>query len=124
VTEPLTPIAVESKLRELVTSVTMAQRDLAGARDAETQAEITLKRSRVAAAHASDCPRVARGGATVADREAWIDKQCLDDWAHHRVATTAREIAQDRLRAVTTISEVVRSLGSSVRTAYSMAGAT
>lgn len=120
--EALTPVAVEAKLRGLVTEMTHAQQALAGARDSETQAEIGYKRAKAAAFHHSDCPHVSRGGHTVADRDAWIDRKVMDEWAQARVATTAREVAQDNLRVVLAIAEVVRSLGSSVRSAYSLAG--
>lgn len=120
----LTPVDVEAKLTALVTEMTRAQRDLAAARDAETTAEIDYKRAKARAFHHSDCPHVSRGGHTVADRDAWIDTKVMDEWAHARVATTAREVAQDNLRVVLAVAETVRSLGASVRSAYSLAGST
>lgn len=121
-THPLTPVEVEAKLRNLVNEMYLAQKTLADARDRETQAEITYKRANAAAFHHSDCPHVSRGGHTVADRDAWVERKVMDEWAHARVATTAREVAQDNLRVVLAVSETVRSLGASVRSAYSLAG--
>lgn len=118
----LTPVEVEAKLRNLVTEMTTAQRTLAVARDHETTAEIEYKRAKARAFHHSQCPKVTRGGYTVADRDAWIDQQVMDEWAKARVATTAREVAQDNLRVVLAVAETVRSLGASVRSAYSLAG--
>lgn len=118
----LTPVEVEAKLRGLVTEMYAAQKALAEARDRETAAEIALKRARAAAFHHSDCPHVSRGGHTVADRDAWVDTKVMDEWAHARVAVTAREVAQDNLRVVLAVAETVRSLGASVRSAYSLAG--
>ena len=120
--EPLTPLAVEDKLRSLVTELTQAQRVLASARDAETRAEITYKRAEAAAFHRPDCPRVERGVTTVGDRDAWVSRQVMDEWQAVQIARTAREVAQDNLRVVLAIAETVRSLGASVRTAYEMAG--
>jgi hypothetical protein len=119
----MTPVEVEARLSGLVTEMTQAQRDLAKARDAETQAEIAYKRAKARAFHHSDCPHVSRGGHTVADRDAWIDTKVMDEWAQARVATTAREVAQDNLRVVLAVAETMRSLGASVRSAYSLAGA-
>jgi antirestriction protein ArdC len=119
----MTPVEVEARLSGLVTEMTQAQRDLAKARDAETQAEIAYKRAKARAFHHSDCPHVSRGGHTVADRDAWIDTKVMDEWAQARVATTAREVAQDNLRVVLAVAETMRSLGVSVRSAYSLAGA-
>ena len=119
----LTPVDVEAKLIGLVTEMTGAQRTLAAARDAETTAEIAFKRAKAQAFHHSDCPHVSRGGHTVADRDSWVDRKVMDEWAHARVATTAREVATDNLRVVLAVAETVRSLGASVRQAYSLSGA-
>lgn len=121
--EPLTPVEVEAKLRGLVNDMYAAQKALAAARQVETTAEIEYKRAKARAFHHSDCPHVSRGGHTVADRDAWIDRKVMDEWAAARVATTAREVAQDNLRVVLAVAETVRSLGASVRSAYSLAGA-
>lgn len=118
----LTPVEIEQKLRDLVNEMYTAQKSLAAARDAETASEIAYKRAKARAFHHSDCPHVSRGGHTVADRDAWIDTKVMDEWAAARVATTAREIATDNLRVVLAVSETVRSLGASVRMAYSLAG--
>jgi hypothetical protein len=66
---------------------------------------------------------VTRGGYTVADKDAWIDEQVMNEWVAYKVATTAREVAQDNLRVLLAVAESWRSLGASVRTAYSVAGA-
>lgn len=119
----LTPIDVERRLAQLVTQITNAQTELRKARDEETNAEIALKKARLVASHREDCPKVTRGGTTVSERDGWVDRQCFSEWSAYRLAETAREIAQDSLRTVLAVSEVVRSLSASVRTAYSMAGA-
>lgn len=120
--EPLTPVEVENRLRNLITQLTEAQNDLRQKRDAETKAEIAYRKAKLVAAHSPDCPRVTRGGPTVADRESWIDQQTHEKWADYRSAVTLREAAQDNLRTVRDIAEVVRSLSASVRTAFQMAG--
>lgn len=118
----LTPVQVEAKLLALTNDMYAAQKALAAARDAETTAEVAYKRTKAAAFHHSDCPHVSRGVHTVADRDAWVERKVMDQWAHARVATTAREVAQDNLRVVLAVAETVRSLGASVRSAYSLAG--
>lgn len=118
----LTPVDVERRLIQLVTQITHAQQELRSARDTETETEITYKKARLVAAHRDDCPRPVRGGPTVAERDEWIHRATFAEWTDYRRAETARDIAQDALRTVLAVAEVVRSLGSSVRTAYSMAG--
>jgi hypothetical protein len=121
--ESWSPVDVENKLHGVVSDLTNAQSTLASARDAETAAEIAYKRAKARAFHHSDCPHVARGGHTVGDRDAWVDQKVMEEWAAARVSTTAREVAQDNLRVILAIAETYRSLGASVRQAYSMAGA-
>ena len=118
----LTPVQVEAKLTALVNEMYAAQKTLAEARDRETQAELAHKRARAKATLRPDCPKPTRGGYTTSDKDAWIDQQVDAEWAAHKVATMAREVAQDNLRVVLAVAETVRSLGASVRTAYSLAG--
>lgn len=118
----LTPVDVERRLIALVTQITQAQENLRSARDIETEADIAHKKARLTVSHREDCPKPTRGGTTVAERDEWIDRQVFGEWSSYRRAETSREIAQDALRSVLAVAEVVRSLGSSVRTAYSMAG--
>ena len=121
--QPLSPIDIETKLRGLVNEMTSAQQSLAHARDLETTTEIALKRARARAFHDDACPRVARGLATVADKEAFVDEHVMDQWEAWARAATATKIAQDHMRTLSAITDAVRSLGSSVRTAYSLSGA-
>lgn len=121
--QPWSPVDVENQLHKSITDLTRAQQTLAEARNKETEAEIAYKRAQAAAFHHSDCPHVSRGVHTVADRDAWVQRKVMNEWAQARVATTAREVAQDNLRVLLAIAESTRSLGASVRTAYSMAGA-
>jgi hypothetical protein len=119
----LTPVQVEAKLVALTKEMYAAQKTLAEARDTETASEIDYKRARARMTLSTDCPKPTRGGYTTADKEAWIDEQVINEWVAYRVATTAREVAQDNLRVVLAVAETVRSLGASVRQAYSIAGA-
>lgn len=121
--EPLSPIDVEARLRRLITQLTEAQAELRSARDAETSAHVEYRKAKLVAARSPDCPKVHRGGPTVADREAWIDTATHDEWVAYQWAITARETAQESLRTVRDIAEIVRSLGASVRVAYGLAGA-
>lgn len=120
--EPLTPVQVETKLRALVSAITTTQRELADARRAEVHAEVAYRKARAIAHHDPDCPRPARGGVTVGERDAWIDDHAEDEWVTLHIAQVEREICQDGLRSLLAQSEVVRSLSASVRASYEMAG--
>ena len=117
---PLTPVAVEAKLRQLVNDLARAQAALAQARDLEVDARHEYDRARRRALLSDKSPKVTRGGYTVAEQAAWVDEQCADLKFAADKATVVREAAQDRLRVLLAQGEIVRSLGASVRLAYSI----
>lgn len=117
-----TPVGVESRLRHLVTDLTKAQLALAEARDAEVDAKHAHQAARRRAIFSPSCPKVARGGYTTADRDAWVEEQAAQQQRQYDLAVAAREAAQDHLRVVRDQAMVVMSISSSVRTAYNVAG--
>jgi len=122
VSEPLTPIAIEAKLRHLANDLGRAQATLAQARDAEVDARHEYERARRRALLSDKSPKVTRGGYTVAEQTAWVEQECEDLKFAADKAQVVREAAQDRLRVLLAQCEIVRSLGASVRHAYELAG--
>ena len=120
--EALSPVQVEQRLTHSISDLTRAEAALRAARDAETDAEITYRAAFYRATLDKNAPEVSRGGYTVAERDAWVALRCREQWESYRRAQTVREAAQDHLRTVRDITEVLRSLGASVRTAYEGAG--
>jgi multidrug efflux pump subunit AcrA (membrane-fusion protein) len=120
--EPLTPVAIEAKLRHLVGELTRAQSALAQARDLEVDAKHEHDRARRRALLSEKSPKVTRGGYTTAERDAWVDEQVADLRFKYDRAIVTRESAQDHLRVLRDQAEIVRSLGASVRQAYELAG--
>ena len=102
--------------------MTNAQSTLADARTTETAKRVAYKRAEAMAFHRTDCPQPKRGEVTVGDRDAWVARQVMDEWEAAEVAATACEVAKDNLRVILAKAETYRSLGASVRTAYSLAG--
>jgi hypothetical protein len=121
-TEPLTPVAIEAKLRQLVNDLGRAQADLRQARDAKVDARHGYDRARRRALLLEKSPKVTRGGYTVTEQTAWVEQQCEDLKFTADRATVSRETAQDHLRTLLAQAEIVRSLGASVRQAYEIAG--
>lgn len=68
-----------------------------------------------------DCPKVTRGGATVSERDAWVEDRVADEYRAYRIAKVACEAAQDHMRATRDVAATVQSLGALVRQAYGMA---
>lgn len=122
--EAMTPVQVEAALSRSITELTQSQRALQDARDKETDAEIEYRAAFYRATLDENAPRVARDAYTVAERDAWVALRCREEWEAFRRAQTLREAAQDHLRTVRDVTEVLRSLGASVRTAYEGAGYT
>lgn len=121
-TETLTPVAIEAKLRQLVNDLARAQASLRQARDLEVDARHEHDRARRRALLSEKSPKVTRGGYTTAERDAWVDLQVEDLRFAADKATVVREAAQDHLRTLLAQAEIVRSLGASVRQAFEMAG--
>ncbi len=120
--EPLTPLSVEAKLRQLVNDLAKAQMVLREARDGEVDARHEYDRAKRRALLSDKAPKVTRGGYTVAEQAAWVEGECADLKYAADKATVVREAAQDRLRVLLAQAEIVRSLGASVRQAYELAG--
>jgi hypothetical protein len=120
--EPLTPLDIERRLRQLVIDLARAQAALAQARDLEVDARHEYDRAKRRAVLSDKAPAVTRGGYTVAYLTAWTEEQCADLKFAADKATVVREAAQDRLRVLLAQAEIVRSLGASVRQAYELTG--
>lgn len=118
----LTPVDIEAKLRHLVNDLARAQKALREARDAEVDAWHAHDSAKRRALLSEKSPKVTRGGYTVAEQAAWVEQQVEDLKFAADKATVTREAAQDHLRTLLAQAEIVRSLGASVRQAYSLAG--
>lgn len=119
----LTPVAVEAKLRSLVTELSRAQKALADTRDVEVEAKHTYESQHRAWLLSDDCPAVTRGGVTTAERDAWVAAKVGAEQHAYAVAEAARKAAEDHLRVVRDQASVVQTLARSVQQAYSAAGA-
>lgn len=122
--EDLTPIDCERRLRTYVTEMSKAQTELRNARDAEVERKHDYEAAKRRAFLSADCPKPARGGFTVADREVWVDDQCANEQRAFDIATARREAAKDHLQTVRDQAMVVMSLLRSVSTAYQLSGTT
>jgi hypothetical protein len=119
-----TPVQVEQQLSILYAEIPRLWRDLGRMRDAEVDAKAEHDSARRRAMLGPDAPKVERGGATVADRDAWVDEQVKDLAKAAEVARVRRETAQDHLRYVLDRQvSIVQSINRSVDSAYQRAGA-
>lgn len=122
--EPLSPHQIEERLRRCVTELTHSEKQLAQARDVEVEAEQVYQAAKRQAMFSPDCPRVERGSVTVADRDAFVDERCADEYRAYRLAQAALQAAQDHQRTVRDTTSTYQSIASLCRTALSLAGTT
>jgi len=118
----LTPVAAERRLLQLDTAMTQAELALRRARDDEVAAKHDYEAARRRAGFDKECPRVARGAATVDERKQWIDDQCANQQRAYDLKVAAREAALDHHRTVRDQAMVAMALLRSVTTAYNMSG--
>lgn len=125
-TEPqdaLTPVQVESKLRQLVNDLGRARTSLRQARDVELRKKTDWERARRRLLLSPDCPAMTGpGSVSAAERDAWVDDQIDDLALAYQISKVARESAQEHMRTLKEQAELVRSLGASVRQAYELSG--
>lgn len=119
---PLSPVDVERKLREVVSEITRAEKQLREARDGETQAELDYKAAHRRAILSEDCPKVRRNGSTVDERNAWVEAQCAHEWEQYRFAQSACRAASDHVQATRDVATAVQSIGALVRQAFQVGG--
>lgn len=122
--EPLSPVAIERKLRELVNDLTRAQLALSSARDAEVEAKHAYEAAHRRAILSPECPKVTRGGWTSAERDAWVAEKAASEQRLYEVFEVKRKAAEDHLRTLRDQGVIVATLAKSVHQAYGMAGRT
>lgn len=118
----LTPIETEKSLGWAKTESARAWRILKDAREAELKAKKAYRIARTEALLGGECPRVGRDGATVAERDAWVDRRTEDELSAYEAAKVMTENAADYLKTVREQGSYIQSQHKSVMQAYQMAG--
>ncbi|MEU7170372.1 hypothetical protein ABZ949_02625 [Micromonospora tulbaghiae] len=118
-----TPVDAENAMRWVLRAMHDAQQQLREMRDAEVEAKHAHESARRNAFFSPDCPKPERGGFTVADREAFVEREAAAERRAYELATAAREAAQDRLRVLNSQSVVLAALNKNVQAAFNVVGA-
>lgn len=120
----LTLPQVLERLHGVHNDLAAAQRALAHARDAEVEAAEVLRMERARAFLSDECPRPKRGenGTTVADRDAWLDRELRAERARADGAEAHRKAAEDHLRVVRDQASVVQSMSALMRAEMQLSG--
>lgn len=112
---------VESRLFEVHNLLAGAQQYLRKCRDEEVAAEQRLSVARAEAMVRA--PAVERGSTTVAERDAWVDRQTADERHKAKIAEAVRKSAEDNLRVTRDQASVVQSLAALMRAEMAMGSA-
>jgi hypothetical protein len=114
-----TPVTARNRIRAVGSQLVQAELSLKRARDAEVEARQAYESAKRAAALSPEAPRVARGGATVAEREAWVDERCERLEFAYRVAEANRQAATDHYKTVDTQAMLAQAILKSIDRAFS-----
>ena len=120
--EPMTPVDSENQLRWVLRAMYDAQQELREQRDVEVSAKHEYERAHRAALLSDACPKVTRGGHTTAERDAWVNQECVAEREHYELTEVTRKAAEDRVRTLNAQSMVIAALAKQVNLAYQTAG--
>lgn len=121
--EPLTPVQVEAKIRSLVNDIALAELDLRRLRRVHADAQIAEMNAQIRAWYDPDCPQPDRkAGVLAGDKDMWVKRAIKEEAAALISAESDMESGRDSLRSKIAQLNGVQTLSSSVRQAYSMAG--
>lgn len=121
--EAWTPVDAENAMRWALRAMHDTQQQLKQARTDEVNAKHDYESARRAAFFAPECPKPERGGYTVADREAFIERATVNERQRYEIAAMTRDAAQDHLRVLEKQSVVLAALNKNVQAAFNVVGA-
>ena len=116
--EPLTPIQIEAALTNLYNAVSANQIMLMRLRTQEMDAKIGYEKAHLTATLHPDCPKVVRGGTTVAERDDWIRFQEFDEYEAYEQAKKRVRNCRDYMDMLQQQCSLVQSMNKSVVAAY------
>lgn len=115
-----TPVTARNRCRRVGTMLVQAELELKRARAEEMQAEFDYQQAKRRAFTARDCPVVERGGATVAERDAWVESAAEEQELQWRIWRMRREAAWDHYRRAETQVMLAQSILRSIDRAFSV----
>lgn len=112
----------ERQMRWVLRAMYEAKGALEDLRNAEVTVKHEYERARRKFALSAECPKVARGGSTVADREVWIDERVSAERERYELAQAATQAAKDHANTLQSQAVVIASLSKLVQQIHGVAG--
>lgn len=113
-----TPVTARARVLRYGSMVTQAELDLKRAREAEVEAMRILRKAKVVAQLSPDAPKVVRGGATVADKLAWVEQAVEDERFALDLATVMRQAAWDHYQRIDKQASLAQSILKSIDNSF------
>jgi hypothetical protein len=113
-----TPMVARARCVSIGAQLTAAERQLKAARDAEVRAHHDHRSARRRLQLSDSRPKVERGGATVAEQQAWVDSQVEQLELAADLAEAARIAAKDHHSTLETQAMLAQSLLKSIDRAF------
>lgn len=117
-----TPYQVEQKLAACIEALEAIPAEVDEARVLEVGAKLDYEAAVNDAFVSPDCPKVERGGATVAERDAWIARQAKEQYSAYLYAQADLARVKDKMATIRDQGPLIASLGKSVLMGYEYAG--
>lgn len=118
VSEPLTPVQIETELRRLYNAISANQLMLMQIRTEEMDAKIAFEKAHLIATMSPDCPKVGRGDSTVAERNDWIRQQEFAEYEAYERAKKRTRNCRDYQASLEQQCSLVQSMNKSVVATY------
>jgi hypothetical protein len=115
-----TPVTARNRIRHVGSDLVKAELDLKNARDREVAAKHDYEKALRAALLSPEAPRVQRGGATVADRDAWAEDRCDAQRFAYMVAEANRQASQTHYATLNTQAMLAQAILKSIDRAFSV----
>lgn len=119
---PLSLLESQRQQRWALRAMWDATNELKDVRDREVEAEAEYLSARRRAFFRTDCPVPARGGVTVAERDAWIDDQVAGLEEKWKLAKAATQAAKDRMDTIRGQSVLIAALAKTTQQIHGVAG--
>jgi hypothetical protein len=119
---PLSLIESQKFQRWVLRAMWDATNELKTVRDLEVEAEQAFQSARRRAFFREDCPIVTRGATTVADRDAWIDREVEDLEEKWKPAKATTQAAKDRMDTIRSQAVLISALAKTTSLIHSTAG--
>lgn len=109
-----TPATARARVKRLAGGLGIALQELRRARDRELDADHAYQRAQIEAQLSPHAPVVERGGATVADKKAWVDRVTSEQRFQRDLAEKERIAAGENYRRLETQCSLAQSILKSV----------